>query len=116
MRISQGNAERIRSENQEEREKADIREASHHERKATITSRTKRFGDSLKHVLPHMPNESAELPMYFDMVEHLIIMYEVLNNLKSTLLLPLLSYKAEAMINRLSVDERNDFEVVKLIF
>jgi len=28
----------------------------------SLTGRTKKFGDALRHVLPHMPSEHAELP------------------------------------------------------
>ena len=41
-------------------------------------------------------------------------MYEVPINLKSKLMMPLLSYKAKAVINRLSVDELDDYEVVSI--
>jgi len=33
--------------------------------------RTKRYGDTLKHVLPQMPTEITELPQFFDTVEKL---------------------------------------------
>ena len=32
----------------------------------SLTGRTKKFGDALRHVLPHMPSEHAELPQFFD--------------------------------------------------
>jgi len=37
----------------------------------SLAGRTKRFGDTLRHVLPQMPTEHAELPQFFDTVEKL---------------------------------------------
>jgi len=39
----------------------------------SLTGRTKKFGDAL----PHMPNEHAELPQFFDTVEKLFTVYQV---------------------------------------
>ena len=43
----------------------------------SLTSRTKRFGDTLRHVLPRMPSEHAELSQFFDSFEKLFKMYQV---------------------------------------
>ena len=52
----------------------------------TLAGRTKKYGETLKHVLPSMPAETAELPQYFDTVEKLYAMYEVLVDLQAKLL------------------------------
>ena len=43
---------------------AALRKATALQRDAALTSTTKRYGDTLKHVLPRMPSESAELPAF----------------------------------------------------
>ena len=70
---------------------AALREATALQHDAALTSTTKRYGDTLKHVLPRTPSESTELPAYFDAVENVFALYEVPNNLKAKLILPLLS-------------------------
>ena len=57
----------------------------------SLAGRTKRFGDTLKHVLPPMPHEIAELPQFFDTVEKLYSIYEVPVDLQAKLLIPLLT-------------------------
>jgi len=42
-----------------------------------LARRTKRFGETMRHVLPKMPQESAELPQFFETVEKLYLMYAV---------------------------------------
>ena len=37
----------------------------------TLVGRTKTFGDAMRHVLPKMPSDSAELPQFFETVEKL---------------------------------------------
>ena len=51
----------------------------------TLAARTKMFGDALRHVLPQMPSESADISQFFDTVEKLFHMYEVPDNIKSKL-------------------------------
>ena len=48
---------------------AALREAITLQRDADLISAIKRYGATLKYVLPRMPSESAELPAYFDTVE-----------------------------------------------
>jgi len=43
----------------------------------SLAGRTKKFGDALRHVLPHMPSEHTELPQFFDTVEKLFKIYQV---------------------------------------
>jgi hypothetical protein len=50
----------------------------------SLTSRTKKqFAEAIKHVLPRMPPESAELPGFFDNIENLFALYEVPSDLRS---------------------------------
>ena len=42
----------------------------------TLALQTKRFKEMMRHVLPKMPLESAELPQFYETVEKLYAMYE----------------------------------------
>jgi len=65
----------------------------------TLVGRTKTFGDAMRHVLPKMPSESAELPQFFETVEKLFLMFEVPGEVKAKLLIPLLTAQAKALVN-----------------
>ena len=67
----------------------------------SLAGRTKRYGETLKHVLPFMPSEIAELPQFFDTVEKLYSMYEVPADLQAKLLIPLLTSRAKSVIGRI---------------
>ena len=62
----------------------------------TLTGRTKRFGDMLRHVLPTMPTDVGQIPQYFETIEHLFDIYEVPADLRSKLLIPHLSERAKS--------------------
>ena len=84
---------------------------------AALTSITKRYGDTLKHVLPRMPSESAELPAYFNIVENVFTVYKISNNLNAKLILPLLSFRmkfrAKSVICRLTAAQMADYDELK---
>ena len=44
----------------------------------------------MRHVLPKMPQESAELPQFSEAVQKLYLMYEVPDEVQAKLLIPLL--------------------------
>jgi len=69
----------------------------------TLAGRTKRFGDTLRHVLPKMPTDVDQIPQYFENIEHLFDIYEVHADLRSKLLIPHLSERAKSLIGRLEV-------------
>jgi len=60
-----------------------------------------------------MPSESAELPQFFETVETLFVMYEVPNDVKVKLLIPLLTAQAKALVNRLTVDQMGQYDELK---
>src|SRR6218665_3068103 len=61
-------------------------------------SKIKKFGDILKNVLPNMPSEDVELPLYLESVESLFNLYQVPDDLKCALLMPFLSEKAKRLV------------------
>jgi len=56
-----------------------------------LALQTKRFGEMIRHVLPKMPQESAKLPQFFETVKKLYAMYEVPSEVKTKILIPLLT-------------------------
>jgi hypothetical protein len=79
----------------------------------SLIGRTKLFAEGIKHVFPKMPQESAELPSFFDQEERLFQMYEIPADLQSKLFLPLLTKKARVAISRLSLTELDNYAAVK---
>jgi len=79
----------------------------------SLTGRTKKFGDVLRHVLPHMPSEHAELPQFFDTVEKLFTIYQVPADVQAKLLIPILSSQAKTIIGRMTSDDLMSYDKVK---
>jgi len=79
----------------------------------SLTSRTKKFGDALRHVLPHMPGEHAELPQFFDTVEKLFTIYQVSADVQAKPLIPILSTQAKTIIGRMTSDDLMSYDKVK---
>jgi len=79
----------------------------------SLAGRTKRFGETLRHVLPSMPIEIAELPQFFDTIEKLYEMYEVPADLQAKLLIPLLTSHAKSVIGRMSIADMEQYDSVK---
>ena len=67
----------------------------------------------MKHVLPRMPTDPGELMTFWYTCENLWEVYEVPENLRAKLLLPLLSPKANTLVSRLSVVELADVKKIK---
>jgi len=79
----------------------------------TLVGRTKRFGDTLQHVLPKMPTDVGQIPQYFENVEHLFDIYEVPAELRSKLLIPHLSERAKSLIGRLEGKFLDNYDEMK---
>jgi len=77
------------------------------------TGRTKKFGDALRHVLPHMPSEHAELPQFFDTVEKLFTIYQVPADVRAKLLILILSSHAKTIIGRITSNDLMTYDKVK---
>jgi hypothetical protein len=79
----------------------------------SLVGRTRKFAEAIKHVFPDMPTESAELPAFFDSVENLFKLYEIPTDLRSKLLIPRLSGKAKAIVNKFTIKDLDDYEMIK---
>ena len=69
--------------------------------------------DQKKPVLPQMPKPPEELPMYFENVEKLFTTYDVPEELKAKLLLPLLTPHAKAVLFVLGLDQIHNYVELK---
>ena len=67
----------------------------------------------MKHVLPQMPKTPEEFPMSFKNIEKLFATYEVTEELKAKLLLPLLTPRAKAILSGLEVDQLQEYVDIK---
>ena len=79
----------------------------------TLVGRTKRFGDTLRHVLPKIPTDVRQIPQYFENVEHLFDICEVPADLRSKLLITHLSERAKSLIGRLDVGSLDNYDEMK---
>ena len=78
-----------------------------------LALQTKQFGEIMRHVLPKMPQESSELPQFFETVEKLYLLYAVPGGIQAMLLIPLLTDQAKSLVNRMSVDKMRNFDDLK---
>jgi len=79
----------------------------------TLAGRTKRFGDTLRHVLPTMPTDVGQIPQFFENIENLFDIYEVPADLRSKLLIPHLSEQVKSLIGRLGAKSLDNYEEMK---
>src|SRR6218665_2463977 len=73
----------------------------------------KKIGDAMKHVLPRMPNDIMEVPLYFETVENAFRSFEVDRRYWVKLLLPLMTQRARTVINRVALADRDNDATVK---
>src|SRR6218665_4132744 len=73
----------------------------------------KKISDAMKHVLPRMPNDIMEVPLYFETVENAFRSFEVDIRYWVKLLLPLMTQRARIVINRVTFADRDNYNTVK---
>ena len=81
-----------------------------------LALQTKRFGEMMRHILPKMPQESAELPQFFETVEKLYAMYEVPAEVQAKILIPLLTAQAKSLVNQMSINNMSKYDELKEFF
>src|SRR3984885_2618248 len=104
------NAERIQVKLKEDQLEAERRRR---EMENTLISQIKKIGDAMKHVLPRMPQDLMEIPLYFQTVENAFRSFAVEERHWVKLLLPLMTPKARTVLNRLSITERDNYQTVR---
>lgn len=97
----------------EEMARAARRDKESEEKKHSLASRTKFYGEAMKNVFWKFPHDPAKIPRYFDHVEILFHLYEVDNDVKSKLLQSHLNDKAKALTVRLTRDQLDDYDALK---
>src|SRR6218665_3553860 len=95
-------AERRRNE---EREIERLRQAEND----SLIAKMKKIGDAMKHVLPRMPNDIMEVPLYSETVENAFRSFEVGRRYWVKLLLPLMTQRARTVINRITLADRDNY-------
>src|SRR6218665_2368236 len=93
----------------EEREIERLRQAEND----SLIAKMKKIGDAMKHVLPRMPNDIMEVPLYFETVENAFRSFEVDRRYWVKLLLPLMTQRARTVINRVTLADRDNYATVK---
>ena len=71
------------------------------------------YCDAMKNVLWKLPDDSSEIPSFFEHLENCFILYEVEEVVKVKLLQMCLNDKAKALISRLTSEHLDDYETVK---
>src|SRR3984885_11604884 len=104
------NAERIQVKLKEDQIEADRKRR---EMENTLISQIKKIGDAMKHVLPRMPQDLMEIPLYFQTVENAFRSFAVEERHWVKLLLPLMTPKARTVLNRLAITERDNYQRVR---
>src|ERR1700733_8885940 len=104
------NAERIQVKLKEDQLEAERRRR---EMENTLISQIKKIGDAMKHVLPRMPQDLMEIPLYFQTVENAFRSFAVEERHWVKLLLPLMTSKARTVLNRLAITERDNYQRVR---
>lgn len=98
---------------EKEMKRLELKDMEEETRRHTLTGQTKYYGGAMKHALPRMTNDPMELPGYFQAVENLFDLYEVPNNVRSKLIIPVLSDKAKSLISRLNKARLDKYEEVR---
>jgi len=73
----------------------------------------KKIGDAMKHLLPRMPNDMMEVPLYFDTVENAFRSFEVDRRYWVKLPLPLITQRTRTVTNRIALAVRDNYNIVK---
>src|SRR6218665_1345947 len=79
----------------------------------SLIAKMKKIGDAMKHVLPRIPNDIMEVPLYFETVENAFRSFEVDRRYWVKLLLPLMTQRARTVRNRVTLADRDNYATVK---
>jgi hypothetical protein len=80
------------------------------ERKRSLVNRTKFFGGAMNNVLWKFPQDPAEIPRYFEHTENLFTLYEVGDDVKSTLLKAQLTDRAKSLTVPFALEQLNEYD------
>ena len=83
------------------------------ETEKTTEAQTKKFGELMKNVLPIMPENESEVPVYMQTIENMFDLYSVPNDIRPALLMPYLSVKAKKIVCNMKADEMKSYNGIK---
>jgi len=78
-----------------------------------LAHQTKRFREMMRHVLPKMSLESAELLQFFETVKKFYAMYEVPAEVQAKILIPFLTAQAKSLVNQMTIDDMSKYDELK---
>jgi len=115
--------QRREEENQRRDRENDIREMelqrqrakdeAERKRQESMAGQTRFYGEALKHSLPKMGLDPIEFPSYFASVENLFSLYEVLPQLHSKLLIPMLNERSKSLLAKLPKERLDKYVEVR---
>jgi hypothetical protein len=83
------------------------------EKRSSVATQLKLFGDIVKNEAPKFPADNADIPMFFESFEKVLSSTEAPDTLHAKLLLPRLSERARSLLLRLDQTRQNDYYEVK---
>jgi len=107
--------EREMEEREKDRRLKEAKQQKFEERKSGLAERLKTAGECLKNVLPQMPPDSADVPLFLRTVENLYDNFKIEADLQAKLLMPLLTERARTIVGRMPKEQLDNFEAVKKI-
>jgi len=92
------------------------RDANEGAKQKTPAAQVKFFGNVLQNVMLRFPSDVADVSIFFEGVEKLFQSFEVLEELKSKLLLPYLSDEAKSLLLRLDAAKQDRYSEVNAFY
>jgi hypothetical protein len=83
------------------------------EKRSSVATQLKLFGDIVKNVAPKFPADNADIPMFFESFEKVLSSTEAPEALHAKLLIPHSSERARSLLLRLDQTRQNDYDEVK---
>ena len=96
-----------------DREMRESQLTKNEEKEKTKEAQTKKFGELMKNVLPIMPENEYEVPVYMQTIENMFDLYSVPNDIRPALLMPYLSVKAKKIVCNMKADEMKSYDGIK---
>ena len=95
-----------------------VQQQAEHERrrlneKDSLVNRIKSYSEAMKNVLWKLPQDASELPSFFEHLENAFDIYGVDQDIKSKLLQMCLHDKAKSLISRLTIQQLDNYNMLK---
>jgi len=97
-----------------QRQRQQRHDATRIKEETSLLGRTKKVAEIVKNVIPFQPSENAKLQAFFDSDENLFKLYECSDELKSKILLPKITGRAHAIVNKLPLSQHDSYEAIRM--